>query len=192
VSADATRERILEASGPIFAREGFAGASTRALALAAGVNIATLAYHFGDKQGLYDALVDRTYGRMLEVELDAGPGDRAEQLRSLVRGLYRFARAHQVELRVLLRHVLDSRTLPPSVRERWLAPLLAKVGSALAPLGIPLDPPRLTSLLSLNHLLVRYAISDPGDLALFAADGDPDTWVEAHLGDVAVRLLLER
>ncbi len=190
MSADDTRGRILEAAAPLFAAEGFAGTSTRAIAQAAGVNIATLAYHFGDKQGLYAALVDRVYARLLEVQI-AGTDepDRRARLRALVKGLYAFARAHRVEVRVLLRHVLENRRLPEAVSQRWLGPLIARVGEALAPLGIPLDGERMLALLSLNHLLVRYAISEPEDLALFAGGGDPHEVVAEHLADVACRLL---
>lgn len=194
MSGDETRERILEAAAPLFAAEGFAGASTRAIALAGGVNIATLAYHFGDKQGLYAALVDRTYGRIVAFDI---PGedepDPEARLRLLVKGLYQFARAHQVEVRVLLRHVLENRRLPEAVSNKWLGPLLARVGAAVTPLGIPLDPPRMLALLSLNHLVVRYAITEPEDLALFdqgVVGGDPHAVIAEHLADVACRLLL--
>lgn len=187
-----TRERILEAAAPLFAAEGFAGASTRAIAQAAGVNVATLAYHFGDKAGLYDALVDRVYTRVLEVDVSGGdePDPRA-RLRALVRHLYVFARTHEVEVRVLLRHVLENRRLPEAVSSKWINPLLARVGAALAPLGVRLDPERMLALLSLNHLIVRYAITAPEDLALFGAGGDPHAVVAEHLADVACRLLLD-
>ena len=52
-----TRERILAEALPLFAARGFAGTSVRQVAAAAEVNVATLAYHFSDKQGLYDAVV---------------------------------------------------------------------------------------------------------------------------------------
>lgn len=194
MSGDDTRERILEAAAPLFAAEGFAGASTRAIAAAGGVNIATLAYHFGDKQGLYAALVDRTYGRLVAFDIPGeGEPDPEARLRLVVKGLYTFARAHQVEVRVLLRHVLENRRLPEAVSQKWLGPLLGRVGGALAPLGIPLDPARMSALLSLNHLIVRYAITEPEDLALFGQGGpgnDPHARVAEHLADVACRLLL--
>jgi AcrR family transcriptional regulator len=190
-SRDGTPARILDAAAPLFASEGFAGASTRALALAAGVNIATLAYHFGDKQGLYDALVDQTYARLLAVDL-AGldpAADPATRLRSLVKRLYAFALANRVEVRVLLRHVLENRRLPEAVGTKWIGPILARATEALAFLGLPLDSERLLALLSLNHLLVRYAITEAEDLALFGAAGDPHVQVAEHLADVACRLL---
>jgi TetR/AcrR family transcriptional regulator, regulator of cefoperazone and chloramphenicol sensitivity len=53
---DETRERLLEAALRIFGELGFEGASTRALADAAGANLAAIAYHFGSKEGLYRAV----------------------------------------------------------------------------------------------------------------------------------------
>ncbi len=49
----ASRERILETAGRMFASRGFNGVSTRELAQNAGVNLSAISYHFGGKQGLY-------------------------------------------------------------------------------------------------------------------------------------------
>jgi TetR/AcrR family transcriptional regulator, regulator of cefoperazone and chloramphenicol sensitivity len=53
-----TRERILRAALRVFAAEGYDGASTRALARAAGVNLPAIQYYFGNKEGLYRAVID--------------------------------------------------------------------------------------------------------------------------------------
>lgn len=53
-----TRQRILRAALRVFATEGYDGASTRALAQAAGVNLPAIQYYFGSKEGLYRAVVD--------------------------------------------------------------------------------------------------------------------------------------
>jgi TetR/AcrR family transcriptional regulator, regulator of cefoperazone and chloramphenicol sensitivity len=50
-----SRERLLQAAMRLFAAQGFNATSTREIALAAGANVAAIAYYFGDKAGLYRA-----------------------------------------------------------------------------------------------------------------------------------------
>jgi AcrR family transcriptional regulator len=54
-SDEAPRMRLLHSGVRLFAAQGFAKTSTRELAEAAGVNIASISYYFGDKAGLYRA-----------------------------------------------------------------------------------------------------------------------------------------
>ncbi|MEJ2207446.1 MAG: TetR/AcrR family transcriptional regulator [Anaerolineae bacterium] len=56
--SDGTRQRILEAAAQVFAEQGYARATTRALAEAAGVNEVTLFRHFGSKEGLFSAVIE--------------------------------------------------------------------------------------------------------------------------------------
>ncbi|MDO5652876.1 MAG: CerR family C-terminal domain-containing protein [Brachymonas sp.] len=51
----AARARLLAEALRLFAEQGFARTSTRAIAQAAGVNISAISYYFGDKEGLYRA-----------------------------------------------------------------------------------------------------------------------------------------
>ncbi len=66
--AEATRGRLLASGLRLFALQGFARTSTRELAEDAGVNVAAISYHFGDKAGLYLALFNEPPG--------VPPGDR--------------------------------------------------------------------------------------------------------------------
>lgn len=50
------RERLLHSGLRLFAQQGFTKTSTRELAEAAGVNVASISYYFGDKAGLYRAV----------------------------------------------------------------------------------------------------------------------------------------
>jgi TetR/AcrR family transcriptional regulator, regulator of cefoperazone and chloramphenicol sensitivity len=63
---DATREALIRAAVEIFGRDGFNAAGTRALAEAAGVNQALIAYHFGGKAGLYLAAIGHIVDRVRE------------------------------------------------------------------------------------------------------------------------------
>lgn len=47
-----TRADLIGAGLRLFGRDGFAATSTRALAAGAGTNVASIAYHFGSKNGL--------------------------------------------------------------------------------------------------------------------------------------------
>lgn len=58
-SVDSTRERILRAAERIYAASGFHGMSLRDVTLLAGVNLASVNYHFGSKDKLIVALADR-------------------------------------------------------------------------------------------------------------------------------------
>jgi TetR/AcrR family transcriptional regulator len=58
--ADVAREALLNAAETIFARDGFSGARVDDIAAAAGYNKALIFHYFGDKLGLYQALMSRT------------------------------------------------------------------------------------------------------------------------------------
>lgn len=47
------RTRLLKAAGPVFADKGYQAATVRDICLAAGTNVASVNYHFGDKETLY-------------------------------------------------------------------------------------------------------------------------------------------
>ena len=76
-------------------------------------------------------------------------------------------------------------------RERWSAELLQRVQELWAATGLTWTPESSLKLLTLNHLVVRYAISDPQDLIDFLPTNDPFQTVEDHLVQFAQQLLIE-
>ncbi|MCP4809235.1 MAG: TetR/AcrR family transcriptional regulator [Proteobacteria bacterium] len=185
-----TRERILEACLPVFADRGFAGSTTRVLADAADVNVATLAWHFGGKAGLYEAVIDHMYEGLIAIELPEDlPDEREARIRLVVRTLWSWFRAHRDNVRLLQRHVLDRDALPESVSGRWTPQLLAKDQEVVQMLGLSDERDHRLALLDLNHLVSRYVLSNAADLVLFTDASDPMEAVARHLEDRAVQLL---
>jgi AcrR family transcriptional regulator len=66
---DGTRDRILKTAERLFAERGFNGVSVRELAAAAGVNIASIGYHFRNKEGLLAEVYRRHCEPMIEERL---------------------------------------------------------------------------------------------------------------------------
>ena len=66
---DGTRERILRTAERLFAGRGFSGVSVRELAAAAQVNIASIGYHFDNKEGLLSEVYRRHCEPMIEERL---------------------------------------------------------------------------------------------------------------------------
>lgn len=66
---DGTHDRILRTAERLFAERGFNGVSVRDLAAAARVNIASIGYHFGSKEGLLSEVYRRHCEPMIEERL---------------------------------------------------------------------------------------------------------------------------
>ncbi len=90
MSADETRNRLLETAGPIFAAKGFQAATVRDICNAAQMNVASVNYYFGDKERLYIETVKRASQMRAEEEpmpqwsQETPP---AERLRGFIRTL---------------------------------------------------------------------------------------------------------
>ncbi|XOV85102.1 MAG: TetR/AcrR family transcriptional regulator [bacterium] len=65
-----TNDAILDAACRHFAQSGFGGASLRAILRDAGVNAAAAHYHFGSKEAVYRAAVERTLAPLMQTRAD--------------------------------------------------------------------------------------------------------------------------
>lgn len=160
-----TRERVIAVALPLFAELGYAGTSIRRVADAAGVNVATLAYHFDGKEGLYATVVQRLHEELLARWPSTLP--QGDALAFYVALAWRFACEHRVHMRLLLRHVLDRGAHPPVVMDGWSGPLIARADALVRSLSPELSAvERRLLLLSLVHLIARFVIEDRAQLAL--------------------------
>ena len=65
-----TKDRIIEVAQQLFAEEGFEKVSLRHITQAAEVNLAAVNYHFGGKEALIDAVVERYVNPINEQRLE--------------------------------------------------------------------------------------------------------------------------
>jgi AcrR family transcriptional regulator len=64
-----TKEQIITVAERLFAERGFAGTTLRNVVSQAGVNLAAVHYHFGSKEALFRAVVQRFAHPVIEQEL---------------------------------------------------------------------------------------------------------------------------
>jgi AcrR family transcriptional regulator len=97
-----SRERILEAAARVYAKHGFKGATTRAIAIEADVNEVTLFRTFGSKSALLEAVLIRHVSDQPPSTLPADPVAPHEELRAFIQ-----ANLERVtEMRPLLIHTM--------------------------------------------------------------------------------------
>lgn len=65
---DQTRQLILETAGLLFAEQGYDRTTSKAICERAGVNMASINYHFGGKDGLYLAVLKEIHQRMFSLD----------------------------------------------------------------------------------------------------------------------------
>jgi TetR/AcrR family transcriptional regulator len=127
-NGDAVRRRILDAAECIFAGRGYAGATTREIALAADIRKRMLFYYFPSKAALYRAVLERIIVDMVGIHEryrnEPGPiglGEAAEALTA-------FAASKVDALRLLHREIMDAGPHLAGLARTHLGPLFA--GSA--------------------------------------------------------------
>lgn len=90
---ESTRRRILSVAGEQFATTGLAGTTNKDIAAIAGVDMASINYHFSNRAGLYQAVLAEAHRRLADrddlegiVTGDAPAPDRLKALIRLVLG----------------------------------------------------------------------------------------------------------
>lgn len=87
--SDASRERILAAATELFAARGYAGAGVDRLAERSGIAKTAIYYHFGNKEGLLAAVLERTSSEWIAAIQQAArqAGDPAGRLERALAGM---------------------------------------------------------------------------------------------------------
>ena len=136
-SPSGTRADLIAAGLHLFGHDGFAATSTRALAARAGTNVASIAYHFGSKAGLYQACAERVVGLIDGAMAAGGPlpdGDpaadlspeaAAARLDGILRAMVRFlvtAPAAEAMVGFVLREMADQGAALDLIYDRLVEP----------------------------------------------------------------------
>jgi len=151
---EATRTRILEAAGELFATTGYAETPNKAIAAHAQVDLASINYHFGNRGGLYQAVLTESYGQVLGLanlmQLVGSELAPASKLRALIEQLVGHAtREPQAwELRVLARELLAPTSHLQTLFQDEALPKVALLRRMLSEITrIPDQDPALTRCL---------------------------------------------
>jgi AcrR family transcriptional regulator len=120
LSAEERREQVLDAAKSIAADRGFHAVSIEAVARAAGITRPIVYAHFGDLQGLLEALVERESARALAqlaevLPTDLAAGDARELLLAAQRGYLEVVASDPETWRLIL---MPTEGAPPLLRER--------------------------------------------------------------------------
>ena len=131
------RQQLLGEATRIFAAKGYAGATTREICEAAGVNLAAIRYYFGNKEGLYRAALLEPIRAVTErlAGFDALQLDFAQAMRQVLGPLLEIAQRGDHELQVARLHLRETLEPTPIFRDlvqREIRPLHEALAAMLA------------------------------------------------------------
>ena len=109
--AERTRQRILDAAGQCFAARGYARTTVEEVASGAGVSKALVYHHFGSKERILDAVLERTFAEwdaVTDLAARSSDGGVLEGIASMHRAALAYARDNPA-LQALIE--LDSKVL---------------------------------------------------------------------------------
>lgn len=139
-STSPSRERILAVATDLFARRGYEATSTRAIGDAAGLNIATVAYHVGGKAELYRevmTLAHRAQHDAVVAALDdvaacePTPAATRVALHGFVDSYLDFCLRHPEVPSLWMRRWLDEGEDLAAIEREFAGPLVARVAAEL-------------------------------------------------------------
>jgi AcrR family transcriptional regulator len=154
IESHTTRERILRAAECLFGQHGFSDSSLRQITDEAGVNLASVNYHFGSKEELYRQVLLRCVRPLNEerltllTEAEQLAGDQPVPLRAIVDTLIRPPLRHAADrssggialVRLISRDLADPQSFMLGEMAKEFDPLIARYTHALTQAlpGVPL------------------------------------------------------
>lgn len=125
---EATRAHLLDTAGHVFAERGFAGTTSKEICARAGTPLASVNYHFGSRDALYEAVLIEAHRQLIGFEdllaLAQGLGTPEARLRAVVAHLVALAtnRTAPWGIKVMLRELLSPSPAIPALIEKAVRP----------------------------------------------------------------------
>ena len=137
----ATRQHLLDIAGQVFAERGFADATSKEICERAGTPMASVNYHFGSREALYEAALVEAHRQVVGLDelaaLTAGLADPREKLRAVLSRFVGLSTNTGTPwgFMVMLREVLSPSAAIPALIEKAVRPkaafLLGLIGEVL-------------------------------------------------------------
>jgi AcrR family transcriptional regulator len=189
-----TRTALLDKAIDGFSAKGFDGISVRQLEEAAGVKRGLVAYHFGDKDGLWRAAVAQLFTALgedftgrVEALVDIAPEEAA---RAMIRAFVRYSAAHPELNRLMMQESLSDSWRVATLVDEHIRPMLDSLAEVM---------PEAAALIWGNGEPHRYYTFIGASAFVFSAEQEcrrlfgvsprEDSFVERH-ADMVVTLLL--
>jgi TetR/AcrR family transcriptional regulator len=191
-SREDIRAVLLESALVEFGERGFDGASLRAIAEGADAHQPQLNYHFGSKEGLWEAAVDHLFG-LLTSAMDGVPtGDPAEAFAEVVRRFVRFAAAHPELNRIIVHEATAPSERLDAMTNRHVRPLYDATRALwrelqAAGVAAPIDE-RILHYVLVGAASLLY-VNAPEARLLIGDEPTAPAMVERHAEDLVATLL---
>ncbi len=145
-TTDDARTRLLETAGEIFADKGFRAATVRDICSAAGANIASVNYYFGDKLALYIEAVKHAHCCRFNEPPPSWPAGTAPEhkLHDFVQGMLKHlldSTRPQWTVKLMMREMVEPSEACRELTEQRIRPMAMVLHSVLAELLPPDVPP---------------------------------------------------
>lgn len=168
-----TKARLIQCAGRLIADQGYDRTTSKDICRLAGVNMAAVNYHFGSREGLYQAVLDEVYHYVLspvEIEtiyhMDIGPREKLMKLLDLYVKEALFSESWQVK--VSIRELINPSDVFTRFVESYIGRKLTPVLDILSSyLGLPAHDARVPRaflaalspfLISSSPAIARWAL----------------------------------
>ena len=180
----ATRQHLLDTAGQLFAERGFAEGTTKEIALRAGTPMASINYHFGSREGLYEAVLVEAHRQIVNLDEllavaqapDTTPQDKLRMVLTRVIGMSA-TRDAPWGFGVMVREVLSPSAMLPSLVEKAVRPKAAVMRGLIGQvLGLPDSHPavqRAVAFVVLPAIVLMVAPREGPEKLLPALVQDP-------------------